>query len=308
MLDDAQVTALLPAATAVAAIRAGCEALRRRELEAPPRTTLDDGAVLVMPAWHRPTGTGVVKTVTVRPDGVRGTVDWLAADGTVLPLASAAAFTGSRTAAVTAVAVDAQADPGARRLVVFGTGRQARAHARAIAAVRPLEEVVLIGRDPARAQACRAELAVDLPAVDVRLSRDLGRELRAADLVCCTTTSATPLFGAGDLGEQVHVSAVGSHREQARELPRALLGSAQEVVVDDVPACLAEAGEVIDAVRSGVVRAPDLVALPERLERPPAAGRTVFKSVGVASYDWALAAALVPHLACAADGPVVARA
>jgi ornithine cyclodeaminase len=75
-----------------------------------------------------------------------------------------------------------------------------------------------------------------------------------------------------------------------RELPAELLATAGCVVVDQVDAALAEAGEVIHAVDAGLLDRGKLIELGSALRRPPAvAGRTVFKSVGLAVQDWAIA-------------------
>src|SRR3712207_8341851 len=55
------------------------------------------------------------------------------------------ALTSLRTAAISALAVDALSAPDASRLVVFGTGPQARSHIAAIRAIRPVREVTVIG-------------------------------------------------------------------------------------------------------------------------------------------------------------------
>src|SRR5204863_2856301 len=85
------------------------------------------------------------------------------------------ALTNVRTSAVSALAVRHLA-PDARRLVVFGTGPQARAHVEALRAVVPVEHVGVIGRDPDRARA---------------FARDVGGEVAAgvadADVVVCAT-------------------------------------------------------------------------------------------------------------------------
>ena len=68
------------------------------------------------------------------------------ATGEPLALANASAVTAVRTAAVTAVATDALARPEAATLAIIGTGVQAQAHLRAIAAVRPLTSVRVASR------------------------------------------------------------------------------------------------------------------------------------------------------------------
>lgn len=288
-LTDAEVADALSPADAVAAVREACAELRAGAFEAPPRLSLGGGSLLVMPVRHAPSGTCLTKVVHVGdgPDRVHGLVTWVAADGQVVSLCQAAALTELRTAAVTAVALDALAPAGAQHLVVLGTGRQARAHVRAVATVRELASVTLVGRDVTRARACAADLA-DHGAVP----GDLGA-LSTADLVVCATRAASPLFDLRALAREVTVAAIGSHVAGVRELPRELLADATEVVVDDVAACLVEAGEVVDAVDAGVLTGRRLVPLADRVLHPAGSGRTVFKSVGSAAFDWAVAERLV---------------
>ena len=89
----------------------------------------------------------------------------------------------------------------------------------------------------------------------------------------------------------MHVNAIGSYRPVMRELPEDLLATAGVVVVDQVEAALSEAGEIIRAVRQR--RAAAGVARRTRCgageSAAAAEGRTVFKSVGVAVQDWAVA-------------------
>jgi len=95
------------------------------------------------------------------------------------------------------------------------------------------------------------------------------------------------------LPENVHVNAIGSFRPSMRELPADLLATASIVVVDQVEAALEESGEIIHAVREGLLDQGSLVELGAALPSPPkATGRTVFKSVGVAAQDWAIARSL----------------
>src|SRR3954468_12708722 len=64
-----------------------------------------------------------------------------------------AELTAIRTAAVSGLATRRLANPDASRLVVFGAGVQATAHVEAMHAVRPLTEVVVVGRNRARRDA-----------------------------------------------------------------------------------------------------------------------------------------------------------
>jgi ornithine cyclodeaminase len=117
-----------------------------------------------------------------------------------------------------------------------------------------------------------------------------------ADVVCCATSSSTPLFEANALPARVHVNAIGAFRPTMRELPRSLLADASLVVVDQVEAALEESGEIIDAVDSGTLTPANLHELGTALStKPTPTGRTVFKSVGIGPQDWAITASLAAH-------------
>lgn len=110
-----------------------------------------------------------------------------------------------------------------------------------------------------------------------------------AEIVCCATSTTTPLFGLEALPERVHVNAIGAFRPTMRELPDELLADAT-VVVDELEAALEESGEVLHALDSGAIGKDDLIELGHAIADPPRPRpRTVFKTVGVAVQDWAIA-------------------
>ncbi len=115
----------------------------------PPRTTvgLDRGELLVMPSAAG--GRAAVKLVTVGGEPrIQGVCVVFDAE-TLAPAAviDGIALTNLRTPAVSALAVRRLAIPDARRLLVFGRGPQARAHAEALSAVRPIDRVDTVGRE-----------------------------------------------------------------------------------------------------------------------------------------------------------------
>jgi ornithine cyclodeaminase/alanine dehydrogenase-like protein (mu-crystallin family) len=239
----------------------------------PPRSALPvgEGELLVMPAAAG--GYAAVKLVTVGPrePRIQG-VCVLFDAGTLAPIAllDGIALTNLRTPAVSALAVRRLAAPDASRLVVFGRGPQARAHAEAVAAVRPIAEVDLLGRDAA----------------------DRDDLVAAADVICCCTTAREPLFDGGLVAEHACVVAIGSHEPAARETDDALASRAT-VVVESRDTALREAGDVVGAVEAGALDPGELVTLRDVVagtELPP--GPRLFKSTGMAWEDAVVAAAV----------------
>jgi ornithine cyclodeaminase/alanine dehydrogenase-like protein (mu-crystallin family) len=234
---------------------------------------LDRGQILVMAsaAARHP----VVKLVTIGGEPrIQGVC--VLFDGTSLApiaLVDGIALTNVRTSAVSALAVRHLAVPDARRLVVFGRGPQAHAHVSAMRAIRPIEQVDVLGRDRAGAD----EL------------------VSAADVICCCTTAREPLFDGALVAAHATVVAIGSHEPDARETDDALAARAT-IVVESRTSALREAGDVIVAIDHGATSADRLVTLAElvRGEAEPAADSPrLFKSTGMSWEDAVVAGKLV---------------
>ncbi|MSW80523.1 MAG: ornithine cyclodeaminase family protein [Actinobacteria bacterium] len=292
MFGPDQVREAVPMNVAITAVRDAFVGLGAGEFEMPVRNALDEGRFLTMSAYHRPTSSAVVKSVSVvlgRSPAVTGSVAFLTVTGSTTYVMDAATVTSLRTGAVVGVATDALAPPDAAHLVLLGLGAQAPDQLRAIRVVRPIERVTLVHRDDAWVRAFRDTWAADLAGLDVEVSTDPSAAVAEADVVCCATPSTVPLFQANALPSRVHVNAIGAYRLSMRELPDELLAGAL-VVVDQREAALEESGEIHHAMEAGVLEERDLVELSAVLtgiERPD---RTVFKSVGLAIQDWAIGA------------------
>jgi ornithine cyclodeaminase len=311
-LDAEAIARLLPPAVAIDALEAALLAGLDPAAD-PPRSSVAGaaGELLLMPSSAA--GAIGVKLASVAPENpergrprIQGLYVLFHSD-TLAPAAllDGIALTNVRTAAVSALAVRHLAAAGARRLLVFGTGPQARAHVDAMRAVRPVERVDVVGRHRGRLAAflegCRAGgleasgVAVSAagPSSDPAERSGLGELVAGAELICCCTTARDPLFG-GDLpGPEATVVAVGSHEPGARELDERMLRRST-VVVEDVATALREAGEVIAAVASGALERSVLVNLADLVcgRATAAPGRPrVFKSTGMAWEDLVLAAA-----------------
>ena len=199
------------------------------------------------------------------------------------------AITAVRTGAGSALSARLLSDPDASVLAILGTGVQARSHARAVCRVRPITEIRIAGRDPAKARAVADELA-DLAAT-VRPVGSYADALAGAHIACATTHSDEPVVRREWLAPGTHVTSVGFNAA-GREVDDATVAEAL-VVVESRAAALAPqpggATDLLDPLAAGLITS-DLPELGEIISgaRP---GRTdpdqitLYKSVGVAVQD-----------------------
>jgi len=264
-----------------------------------------DGLLAAMPAYLPSSGALTTKLVSLfprntdRPTHQAVIVAFDPESGTPLALMDGEAITAARTAAASALATDllARADP--YRLVVIGTGVQARAHLRAVSRVRRFGSICVVGRDLAKAKALAMEFGGG-NFREVGAYTQIEQAVREADVICACTHSAEPVVRREWLRPGTHVNSVG-YNTAGREVDAATFRDAL-LVVESRAAALAKppagSNDIAMAIAEGAMT-PDQVhaELGElvsgaRPGRADAAQITLYKSVGVAVQD-AAAAALV---------------
>ncbi|NNG03712.1 MAG: ornithine cyclodeaminase family protein [Inquilinus sp.] len=280
------------------AFRADCTVPLRQHLSIP---TYGDnpGTLLIMPAWRTGRHIGV-KLVTVFPDNAQKSLPsimgtYLLLDGkTGQPQAviDGPSLTARRTAAASALAAGYLAREDCERLLMVGTGTLAPHLIRAHAAVRPICNVLVWGRSPEKA----AKLAKGLDRSDFRVAatEDLEGAMRGAQIVSCATMSREPLIRGDWVQPGTHIDLVGGFTPEMREADDATIGKAR-VFVDTREGAMAEAGDIVQPLESGVLQEDDIAGDLFDLSRGDRAGRrfydqiTLFKSVGTALEDLAAA-------------------
>jgi len=282
-----------------AMFRDGCEAPARHHHSVASATAAGaPGTLLLMPAWQAGRGLGI-KIVTVFPDNARrslpavyGTYLLLdAATGMPLALLDGTALTLRRTAAASALAADYLARPDSTVHLMVGTGALAPHLVAAHAAVRPIRQTRIWGRDPQKAAALAARLvAAGTAAAPVA---DLEAAAAGSDIITCATLAQEPLIRGAWLRPGTHLDLVGGYTPEMREADDAAVARARVYV--DTDAALHEAGDIVQPLRSGHLVQERIVGDLFGLARGTCPGRgdaaeiTLFKSVGTALEDLAAA-------------------
>jgi ornithine cyclodeaminase/alanine dehydrogenase-like protein (mu-crystallin family) len=202
-----------------------------------------------------------------------------------------------RTGAASAVATECMARPDAKVVGLFGSGRQARTQLKGVCSVRKIELVEVYSRDEER---CRqfAELMSEWCNTKVVPSRNPDAVAAEKDIVICATSARTPLFEGRVLDEGTHLNVVGSNFLNKAEVDATTVQRADTIVCDSISQCRLEAGDFVAALEAGAVEwsnmheLADVVAGRDTGRKTPES-ITLFKSVGLAIEDVALAARLV---------------
>jgi ornithine cyclodeaminase len=262
-------------------------------------TTAEGVWLAAMPAWNA-TSLGAKLVVAIPGNAQRGLPTHRAVvvlldptTGTPRAWVEAEALTRARTAAVSVVATRRLARRARGRHAILGAGAQGYAHLDAFARVGLLEDLRVWSRDRDRAGQLFA--AARTLGIAARIADSADDAVRDADVITTCTASADALFDAASIADGAHVNAIGACVAEKRELPGRLVDESA-LVVDDVAAARAEAGDILLAVAEGAASWDGVVTLGETLlERAtPRDGRvSVFVSLGLGVEDVATAAAVL---------------
>ncbi len=168
----------------------------------------------------------------------------------------------------------------------------------ALRAVRSIEQVrvVDVNRSAAEslAQKVKTELGIEASSVT-----DPESAVEHADVVVTATTSRVPVFNGNALSPGSHITAIGSFTPESRELDDTVLRRCDRIVVDSREAAWSEAGDLIIPRNAGWFKPERVdseigeIAAGVRPGRQTPDEVTLFKSVGVAVLDVAMAEVIV---------------
>ncbi|MBI4539241.1 MAG: ornithine cyclodeaminase family protein [Gemmatimonadetes bacterium] len=304
LIDAPTARALLPMADCVAAVEEGFLALAAGQVRVPLRTRIDapelGGAAFFMPAGAVGSASALgQKVVTVfdrnRDHGLPSVLSlYVLLDpdtGAPACVMDGRYLTNLRTGAATGVAVRRLAPGEPLRVGILGLGVQALYQLLGVAAVRAIERIVAYSPAGAARQewAGRVGRAVG---TDVEIAASAEAAVRGASLVILATSHAGPVASGAWLEAGATVCAIGMHSSEPwrAELDPETLRRAERVVCDLVGAVTRESGDIIGAIRDGILRREALVEL-AGVVAGRADGRLgrdeliVFRSVGLAVED-----------------------
>jgi alanine dehydrogenase len=303
IIGSSDVVAALDFTSLIEALRAmfrsGCEVPPRQHYSVPTSGGGADASLLVMPAWQAGHRIGI-KLTTAFPDNAAAGLatfmgEYLLLDGRTgkpLALLDGPALTLRRTAAASALAAGYLARPDCERLLIVGTGALVSHLVEAHATVRPIRNVLVWGRNYAKAK--RTAQRLDRRTLKVDATDDLASAVRGAHIISCATAATEPVIKGAWLPLGVHLDLVGGFTPAMREADDDVFRRGR-VFVDTREAACREAGDIVQPLRDGILSEDDIAGDLFELTRGARGGRryhdqiTIFKSVGTALEDLAAA-------------------
>lgn len=273
-------------------------------LELPNRLTVEDqrtkGFVRLMLCIAYDTGYAGYKAMNFHPEhGVRYMIALISlADGELVALLDADWITAHRTAATAAIAVKHLAPADAETITVIGSGTQARALLAATAETLTPRRVIVYSPTAANRERFATEVGEQL-GLPIDAADDPATALAAADIVLSAHRAGRePVIHADSVRPGALVCGISSVRPEHREVDVSLWRSAR-VVVDDLEH-VRVSGDGRVAGEAGLTGEDDVAELWQVLQDPSRGRRSaeetvLFKSVGTAEQDVALAALVMRH-------------
>jgi len=311
LLDSDAVRANAPMGELIAGLEDAFGAYQRGDAQMPAKSYIDlpeyNGDFRSMPAYLRVRGDSTehtaegwdaagVKWVNVHTDNheyglptVLGTMIY-SDPKTAFPLAimDGRTLTMLRTGAAAAVATDHLAIEDASSLGIVGAGVQSYSQLEAIAAIRPIEEVIISDVEAERA-------ATFIEEFDERFEIRAGSisEAAACDVLSTVTPVESPIVDRSVVGEHTHINAIGADAAGKHELDDEILLDAK-LVIDDYEQTT-HSGEINVPYSAGVLTDSDIygslgeIVVGEKTGRTADDGVTMFDSTGLAIQDVAAA-------------------
>ena len=214
--------------------------------------------------------------------------------GQPLLLCDAGELTTARTAATTAVAVDALAPLKATRLAIIGSGKVAQAHLRYVKHLRDWQSISLYSPNLSD----DVETVALLKSIEPRLTIVDSREAAVVDaqVILLCTSSAGPVIDPSSLRKPALITSISTNAPRAHEVPPQSLNDMQ-VFCDYRLTTPGSAGEMLIAGEQHGWNNDAIVGdladlLSEKVQRPDYHRHVFFRSIGLGLEDIALANAI----------------
>ncbi|ARM76449.1 ornithine cyclodeaminase family protein [Acidianus manzaensis] len=208
---------------------------------------------------------------------VQGVVALFSPDtGELISIMDGTVLTAIRTASASVLSTEIAYGNKINTLGIIGAGMEAYYHAKIAQGYLSVSRILVSARKS------HIELAKKINADAV----DLEKLLKESDVVYATTSSKTPVVIGNLMKNDFHVSSIGAHTPDSREIDDETIRKSKTFIVDSLEAVSKEAGDYIQPKSSGllddkkVLEIGKILAEGIKVERP-----SIFKTVGISAQD-----------------------
>lgn len=214
-----------------------------------------------------------------------------------------------RTGAASGVATKYMARPDSTLVGLYGSGKQARTQLIAVCKVRKVSRVHVYSPNEEHRRAFAEEMSrvCETEVLAVAHPETAARDM---DILITCTTAREPVVHSSWIGQGTHINAAGSNFLGKAELDAETLRRCNLVVVDSRDQARMEAGDFTQALEAGTLRWQDVRELGQIVVgrysgRPHPQDITLFKSLGIALEDVAVAGKLYARAVAENAGTVI---
>ncbi|MFH5812037.1 ornithine cyclodeaminase family protein [Companilactobacillus sp. FL22-1] len=211
-------------------------------------------------------------------------------------------LTQLRTGAVQGLATELLSNEDSKTALLIGTGGQGMSQLEAMLTVRNLTRVYVFDIDKKRSESFCDEATEKFSGKFTTTFEsivEINSVLKEVDIITTVTTSRKATFNGDMIKDGAHINGVGAYTKEMHEIPEAALIRAKEIFVDTNDGVLAEAGDIITPLKTGVISKNDITGELGQLINGEVTGRqnkkdiTIFKTVGTAALDVVVADRIV---------------
>jgi ornithine cyclodeaminase/alanine dehydrogenase-like protein (mu-crystallin family) len=212
--------------------------------------------------------------------------------GEPIAILDAVYLTALRTGAASGLAAELLSRQESKVLGIFGSNEQAEMQIEGVIGSRAIEKVFVFARNKQKTISfCKKMSAKTGSEI---MPAENADDLYSCDIICTATNSCEPVFEHRHVKPGAHINSIGSYRPMCREIPGETIAKSK-LVVDQMKAALNEPGDILIPLNERLIDSTHIYAELGEIVTGKKRGRTsddeitVFKSVGVAVQDLALA-------------------
>jgi len=215
--------------------------------------------------------------------------------GETLAILDAPMITALRTAAVGALGLEIISQKSVEKIGIIGLGVQGVWQSVFACSVRPIRQVFCFSRTKSRFDFYKKSVLEKCPYLEIIWCETADEVVRDSEVIYACTNSSKPVFSNDEkLIQNKRFISIGSFTKKMQEFPDAVYENADVLVIDS-EAARHEVGDVINAIEKGYFTQEKVVSIGKffiEIESGLGDKNLVFKSVGMAGFDLALASAV----------------